>query len=98
MLTRYDRLESLDDLRDFVSVTICQHEQLEVNAFPMTERILLRCGEPCGIYFCIHGPRQVKFSAIWETDNNAILFYGAAGERFFRIELTEAPNLLQVAA
>jgi hypothetical protein len=28
----------------------------------------LRGGTPCGIHFCLHGPRATKFSAIWETD------------------------------
>ena len=60
----------------------------------MTERILLRSGAPCGIYFCLHGPRSVKFTAIWETDRNTILFYNSNGERFHKTQLTRAPNLL----
>ena len=98
MLATCNRLETLDDLREYVNETICYHEQLETNAFQMTERILTRGDEPCGIYFCIHGPRQVKFTAIWETDSNTILFYGSSGERFFKTQLTEAPNLLERAA
>lgn len=47
----------------------------------MTERILVRGGNPCGIFFCVHGPRSVKLTAIWETERNTILFYGSAGER-----------------
>ena len=50
----------------------------------MTERILLRGGKPCGIYFRLHGPRATQFSAIWETDRNQILFYGSGGERIER--------------
>jgi hypothetical protein len=40
----------------------------------------------------------VKFTAVWETDRNTILFYGAAGERFHRTQLVEAPSLSPVAA
>jgi hypothetical protein len=98
MLATCNRLETLDDLREHVNETICQHEQLEIGAFHMTERILTRGGEPCGIYFCVHGPRQVKFTAIWETDTNTILFYGASGERFRRTRLVEAPSLLERVA
>ena len=70
----------LSDLRMFVNETICDQEQLEVGAFQMTERILTRCGHPCGIYFCVHGPRQVKFTAIWETDNNTVM------RKFYHLE------------
>ena len=89
---------SLSDLSMFVNETICDQEQLEVGAFQMTERILTRCGHPCGIYFCVHGPRQVKFTAIWETDNNTVLLYGASGERTLRTQLVDAPNLQTAVA
>ena len=91
-------LENLDDLREFVNETICYQEHLEIGAFQMTERILVRCGDPCGIYFCIHGPRQVKFTAIWETDGNTVLFYGSTGERTLKTQLTDAPALVTRAA
>lgn len=93
MLITGQPLESLNDLREFVNETICNQEQLEIGAFQMTERILVRRGDPCGIYFCIHGPRQVKFTAIWETDSNTILFYGSTGQRTLKAKLTEAPQL-----
>ncbi len=93
MLATCNRLQSLEDLRDFVNETICHHEELEIGAFHMSERILTRAGEPCGLYFCIHGPRQVKFSAIWETDSNTILFYSSTGERFLKTRLIDAPEL-----
>ncbi len=64
----------------------------------MTERILTRGGKPCGIYFCLQGPRATRFSAIWETDRNQVLFYGAAGERFQKTQLVEGPILENAAA
>ena len=76
------RIENLDDLRQFVYQILCDHNQLEPGIFQMTERILVRAGSPCGTYFCLHGPRSVKFTAIWETDRNTILFYRSTGERF----------------
>ena len=98
MLTTCHPLETLNDLREFVNETICYQEELEIGAFHMTERILVRRGRPCGIYFCIHGPRQVKFTAIWETEGNTILFYGSTGERVLKAQLTAAPALLENAA
>ncbi len=92
------RINELDDLRTFVHQTICENNELEVNAFLMTERILVRGGRPCGLYFCLHGPRAVKFTAIWETDRNSVLFYSATGQRVYRAQLTHAPSLAAVSA
>jgi len=93
MLTRIHEICSLENLRDYVNETFCEHYQLQTDAFEMTERILRRVGKPCGVFFCLQGPRGVRFTAIWETDRNCILFYGPTGERFQKTQLLEAPNL-----
>lgn len=98
MVTRSCQIDSLDDLRDYVNATLCEHHQLQTGAFRMTERSLVRGGKPCGIYFCLHGPRMTKFSAIWETERNQVLFYGAAGQRFQKTQLIDAPRLEHAAA
>jgi hypothetical protein len=84
---------NLDDLRRYVHERICDQNELEVNYFQVTERILTRREQPCGIFFCLHGPRSVKFTAIWETDRNRILFYGSSGERLPGIKLHSSPAL-----
>lgn len=86
-------LPDLVKLRTFVQARICDQNQLEVGAYRMTERVLTRGGRPCGIFFCVHGPRSVKFTAIWETERNTILFYGSSGERLQRTQLRIAPDL-----
>ncbi len=93
MLTHTQQIDNVGDLREYVNTTICGHYQLKAGAFRMTERILLRNGKPCGMYFCLHGPRATKFIAIWETDRNQILFYGSCGERFLKIQLHESARL-----
>lgn len=98
MLTRFQQLESVEDLRDYVNTTICSYYQLQSGAFRMSERVLVRGEKPCGIYFCLHGPRATKFTAIWETDRNQVLFYGSRGERFLKTQLLEAPLLDTAAA
>lgn len=90
MSARSHELRNLDDLRAFVNETLCGHEQLEQDAFPLTEHVLVRSGAACGIFFCLHGPRAVKFTAIWETQRNTILFYNSNGERFLKIQLVES--------
>lgn len=98
MLTHFQQIESLCDLREYVNVTICTHQQFQEGVFTMTERVLLRGKTPCGIYFCLHGPRATKFTAIWDSDRNQVLFYGSRGERFLRTQLLESPRLDLAAA
>ena len=64
----------------------------------MTEQVLLRSGKPCGIFFCLHGPRATKFTAIWDAQRNQVLFYGSRGERFLKTQLLESPCRKTVAA
>ncbi|MDR2117729.1 MAG: hypothetical protein LBP87_15230 [Planctomycetaceae bacterium] len=86
--TTIDSIESLSDLKCFVYRTLCHDHDLMVNAFPTSETILKRGQlQPCGMMFCLHGPRAVKFSAIWEKDSNRILFYGPTGKRYSQVEV-----------
>jgi hypothetical protein len=84
------QIGNLEALRDYVNETLCDRFQLQIDAFRLTERILRRGGRPCGIYFCLHGPRAVRFTAIWETERNRILFYGPDGQRFQATQLLES--------
>jgi hypothetical protein len=93
MLTLCPVIQNLDQLRDYVNTTLCEHHELEVGAYPLTQRILVRSERPCGIYFCLHGPRLVKLSAIWETQRNTVLFYGVTGARFHKVQLVPTPGL-----
>ncbi len=93
LLAQETCVTSLEELRELVYQTLCSYDQLEPGVFSMTERILARKNNPCGIHFCLHGPRRVKYTAIWETDGNTILFYGSTGERFHKTLLIGAPTL-----
>ena len=96
--TSVHNLNNLNDLRRYVHHTICEQNELELNAFAITERILVRSQRPCGIFFCLHGPRSVRLTAIWETDRNTILFYSSSGERVLKTQLVHAPQLVPAAA
>jgi hypothetical protein len=98
MATHIAQISSMTELRDYIHTTICEFFQLQYGAFPMTEKTLFRNGNPCGMYFCVQGPRAVRFTAIWETDRNQVLFYGSEGERIFKSQLVEAPELESAAA
>jgi len=87
------QITTIEDLREYVQEQLCCQNQLEVGAFQLTERVLEKGGAPCGIVFCLHGPRSAKFIAIWETGKNTVLFYRSSGERVGRIQLAHAPGL-----
>ena len=87
---------SMADLRYFVYQTLCRDHELLLNAFPTTEKVLKRSNDDCcGVMFCLHGPRAVKFSAIWEKENNRVLFYGPTGKRYMLVELRDAEISLE---
>lgn len=98
MVTQSNEIDDLEDLREYVNETLCDHHQLQMDAFRLTQHTLRRGNKPCGIYFCLHGPRAVKFTAIWESDRNQVLFYGATGERFLKTQLTGSVDLERAAA
>ena len=87
------RFDSLPELRDFVIETLCARDRLDRSGVRVSERLLVRSGRPCGMFFCVHGPRAVVFTAIWETDRNTVIFYDSTGERFHRTQLMAAPRL-----
>ena len=93
MLADSIQITDLSDLRKYVNETLCECEQLEVGAFEVTERILMRGPTPCGIFFCLHGSRSVVTTAIWETDRNTLLFYNSSGDRFLKTQMEAAPCL-----
>lgn len=81
-------VKTFSDLRGFVYQAICEHHELLVNAFPTSESLLKRSGDDaCGVMFCLHGPRSVKMTAIWEKEKNRVLFYGPNGKRYQQVEL-----------
>jgi len=82
-------ISDLSGLRDFVQQQLCERNDLEVGAFQFTERVLEKSGVPCGICFCLHGPRSVKLMAVWETSRNTILFYDSNGQRTHRVQLAQ---------
>ena len=93
MLANALQFQHLDDLRIYVQQTICSHNGLEIGAFPMTERALQRGSRPCGLMFCLQGPRSVEWTAVWDADKSSVIFYGSSGERLHRAELKTSPAL-----
>jgi hypothetical protein len=70
-----------DALRNLVRGQLAELGHLEADAFPMTERVVMRNGQPCGVYFCMHGPRSVKLTAVADFHTRKVLLYGSDGQR-----------------
>lgn len=73
-----DRLQTV---REFVREELCEKNQLEKNAFHMTEKVLVKKGRPCGLFFCIYGPRSVRLTAVWDYQRGSVFFYDSLGRR-----------------
>ena len=93
MVDSSQRLQTLEEIRQYVAQTLSNLETLEADRFQLSQQVLSRAGQPCGMYFCLQGPRALRLTAIWETDGNTILFYGSCGRRMQRTRLIESPTL-----
>jgi len=80
-------IRTLDQLRDFIHISLCRRENLLEFHFPMSEAELTRSGHQCGLQFVLHGPCRVRLAAVWAADRNEILMYAANGNRFRRVRL-----------
>jgi len=88
MFPTVDDVHTLDELCQFIHKTLCAKENLLVDQFTMTQLRLTRHNEPCGLQFCLHGPRNVRLAAIWVADQNVVYLYDASGERYAKLRLT----------
>jgi hypothetical protein len=91
-------LPSLEKLKQHVLETLCQHDHLDPTQTPLRQTVILRRGKPCGVFFEVQGPRQLKTYAVWAGEENRILFYDTRGERFAESRLSDAPDPLKLAA
>lgn len=64
-----------------VEKRLCELGHLVPSQFPMTQREVIRAGKMVGVYFCLHGPRSVKLTAICDFTKNTVIFYGSDGIR-----------------
>ena len=84
-------IATIEELKDYVYLSLCADNDLLSDAFPMSFAPLTRRnGELRGMIFCVHGPRAVEFDALWEKDENRVFFYGPTGERYRETKLVGA--------
>ncbi len=92
-------IKTLEELRRYVYATLCDDHELLSDAFPTSETTIRKNnGDECGVMFCVHGPRAVNFTAIWEKRKNRVFFYGPLGERYRQTTLDDFPELVEPSA
>jgi|SRR5207245_7093146 hypothetical protein len=97
-MAAFASLPTLDELRQYILATLCQHDRLDVSQTSLVEEVLVRSGKPCGLLFEVQGPRMLKTYAVWAGEENRILFYDSTGLRFAETRLSDAPDPRQLAA
>mgnify|MGYP001816978276 CR=1 FL=1 len=84
-------------LCETVETRLCELGHLEPRQFPMTQREVVRGGKSVGVYFCVHGPRSVKLTAICDFDHKTVIFYGSDGIRKDSIQVNMSRPTLTAA-
>lgn len=80
-----------------VEKRLCDLGHLVPSQFPMTQREVIRAGKTVGVYFCVHGPRSVKLTAICDFTENTVIFYGSDGIRRESVQVAVEGPLAQPA-
>ncbi len=91
-------LPTLEDLRQHILETLCNHDRLDPQQAVVHEGIINRSGRTCGLFFQVNGPRQLKSYAVWAEEENRILFYDSSGLRIAETRLSESPDAGRLAA
>jgi hypothetical protein len=91
-------LPTLEELRRHVLEQLCARDRLDPQQTPFFQGLLTRRGRPCGLFFQVQGPRQVRSYAVWAGEENRVLFYDNAGQRFAETRLSDAPDPDSLAA
>ncbi len=86
-------LPTRDNLRRFVREMLSSRDRLDPLMTPFFQTPLTRGGKLSGVMYHLEGPRALKPSAIWVSEENRILFYDSTGTRFSEVRLTESPDL-----
>lgn len=97
-MTTVVALPTVEELRQHVLATLCQHDQLDPAQTPLRQALITRRERPCGLFFQVQGPRSVRTYAVWAGEENRILFYDSTGERFAENRLSDAPDPSRLVA
>lgn len=84
---------AVEDLAGYVHEVLCDKDALDPAQAPLFRTPLRRNDRVCGLIFHVEGPRLLRTSAVWSSDDARIIFYDSSGLRFREVELSESPCL-----
>lgn len=80
---------AVEELAAFVHAVLCDKDALDPAQAPLFRTPLNRGGRACGLVFHVEGPRLLRTSAVWSSDDGRVIFYDSSGLRFREVTLTE---------
>jgi hypothetical protein len=86
---------AVEDLAGFVHSVLCDKDALDPAQAPLFRTPLRRGDRVCGLVFHVEGPRLLRTSAVWSSDDSRVIFYDSSGLRFREVELSETPSLAE---
>lgn len=89
---------SMNELERFMIEGLCNHERLDQQQVRVHRSALRRGSMIVGLVVRVEGPRLMRSQALWIEQENRVLFYNSAGQRFATVKLAEAPELGLLAA
>ncbi|HEY1188349.1 MAG TPA: hypothetical protein VGE74_11870 [Gemmata sp.] len=84
---------AVEDLAGYVHTVLCDRDALDPRQSPLVRTPLKRGARACGLVFHVEGPRLLRTSAVWSSDDSRIIFYDSSGVRFREVTLSENPAL-----
>ncbi|MBA4186823.1 MAG: hypothetical protein C0467_02275 [Planctomycetaceae bacterium] len=84
---------AVEDLAAFVRQVLCERDALDPQQTPLFRTPLRKGKRDCGLVFHVEGPRLLRNSAVWSSDDDRIIFYDSTGTRFHEVNLSESPVL-----
>lgn len=84
--------DEFSTVKQFVHRVLCSRDNLRSDCFELSHRPLVQQDAVCGWHFCLHGPRRLQLTAIWDVQKNTVWFYGSQGERFLTASAPSDPK------
>lgn len=88
----------VEELAGYVHSVLCDKDALDPVQAPLFRTPLKRGGRVCGLVFHVEGPRLLRTSAVWSSDDSRIIFYDSSGQRFQEVTLSDSPSPTDASA
>jgi hypothetical protein len=88
--------QSIMELEQFISQTLCEQERLDQNQMALRRNFIRQQQQMVAVVFRVESWQRRHGHALWIESESRILFYNSAGRRFAEVKLLEAPEVEQM--